>query len=206
MKTIQLEINDKEYNVLVAHTEEEKERGLQDVIELEDDEGMLFIYDQPQTLEFWMHETSLPLDIIFIDEDWEVKSVQQGKPFDDTILSCNDVQYVLELNQNSGVREGDEIDVEDDDLNPGRGLQSKHMEIYGPDGKVQAQIVGGERIFSIKNVSTLVRMARKAQATKKESDYKRLGKKIFEYLRIQDTNDPEYVEKKEDSNENKKGE
>lgn len=206
MEQLKLEINDKEYNVLVARTEEEKERGLMDVIELDDNEGMLFIYDSPQTLEFWMHETSLPLDIIFIDEDWEVKSVQQGKPFDDTILSCDDVQYVLELNQNSGVKEGDEIDVEDDDLNPGRGLQSKYMEIYGPDGKVQAEIVGGERIFSIKNVSTLVRMARRAQATKKESDYKRLGKKIFEYLSIQDSNDPEYVERKEDSDENKKGE
>ena len=197
MKTIKLEINDKEYNVLVARTEEEKERGLMNVIELEPNEGMLFIYDTPQTLEFWMHETEIPLDIIFIDEDWEVKSVQQGKPFDDTILSCDDVQYVLELNQNSGVKEGDEIDVEDDELNPGRELQSKHMEIYGPDGKVQAEIVGGERIFSISNVRTLVKMARRAQATKKESDYKRLGKKIFEYLSIQDSNTPEYVERKE---------
>ena len=160
-------------------------------------EGALFIYDAPQTLEFWMHETEIPLDIIFIDEDWEVKSVQQGKPFDDTILSCDNVQYVLELNQNSGVKEGDEVEVEDDELNPGRELQSKHMEIYGPDGKVQAEIVGGERIFSIKNVSTLVKMARRAQATKKESDYKRLGKKIFEYLSIQDSNTPEYIERKE---------
>ena len=197
MEQLKLEINDKEYNVLVAYTEEEKEHGLMDVVELDSDEGMLFIYDTPQTLEFWMHDTEIPLDIIFIDEDWEVKSVQQGKLFDDTILSCDDVQYVLELNQGSGVKEGDEVDVEDDELNPGRELQSKHMEIYGPDGKVQAEIIGGERIFSISNVRTLVKMARRAQATKKESDYKRLGKKIFEYLSIQDSNTPEYVERKE---------
>lgn len=206
METIKLEINDKEYNVLVARTEEEKERGLQDVIELDPNEGMLFIYDTPQTLEFWMKDTEVALDIIFIDEDWEVKSVQQGKPFDDTILSCDDVQYVLELNQNSGVKEGDEIDVEDDELNPGRELQTKHMEIYGPDGTVQAEIVGGERILSIKNTKTLVKMARRAQATKKESDYKRLGKKIFEYLSIQDSNDPEYVNSPKEIDENKKGE
>lgn len=197
MKQLKLEINDKEYNVLVAETEEEKERGLQDVVELESNEGMLFVYDEPQELSFWMHETEIPLDIIFIDEDWEVKSVQQGKPFDDTILSCDDVQYVLELNQNSGVKEGDEVEVEDDELNPGRELQSKHIEIYGPDGKVQAEIVGGERIMSIKNTRILVKMARRAQATKKESDYKRLGKKLFEYLSIQDSNTPEYVERKE---------
>ena len=206
METIKLEINDKEYNVLVARTEEEKERGLQDVIELDPNEGMLFIYDTPQTLEFWMKDTEVALDIIFIDEDWKVKSVQQGKPFDDTILRCDDVQYVLELNQNSGVKEGDEIDVEDDELNPGRELQTKHMEIYGPDGTVQAEIVGGERILSIKNTKTLVKMARRAQATKKESDYKRLGKKIFEYLSIQDSNDPEYVNSPKEIDENKKGE
>lgn len=194
---INITINDKEYTVIVLKTEQEKIQGLSNVEEMSNSEGALFIYDAPQTLEFWMHETEIPLDIIFIDEDWEVKSVQQGKPFDDTILSCDDVQYVLELNQNSGVKEGDEVEVEDDELNPGRELQSKHMEIYGPDGKVQAEIVGGERIFSIKNVSTLVKMARRAQATKKESDYKRLGKKIFEYLSIQDSNTPEYVERKE---------
>lgn len=36
-------------------------------------------------------------------------------------------------------------------------------------------------------------MAKRAYTTKKESDYKRLGKKIFEYLHTQDTNEPDYV-------------
>ena len=197
MKTIKVEINDKEYNVLVAKTEEEKERGLQDVVELESNEGMLFVYDEPQELSFWMHGTEIPLDIIFIDEDWEVKSVQQGKPFDDTILSCDDVQYVLELNQNSGVKEGNEVEVEDDELNPGRELQSKHMEIYGPDGKVQAEIVGGERIISIAQTKVCIRKAKKAYATKKEADYKSLGKYLFYVFKGQDEREPEYVERKE---------
>lgn len=197
MKTIKVEINDKEYNVLVAKTEEEKERGLMDVVELESNEGMLFVYDEPQELSFWMHETEIPLDIIFIDEDWEVKSVQQGKPFDDTILSCDDVQYVLELNQNSGVKEGNEVEVEDDELNPGRELQSKHMEIYGPDGKVQAEIVGGERIISIAQTKVCIRKAKKAYTTKKEADYKSLGKYLFYVFKGQDEREPEYVEKKD---------
>ena len=197
MKTIKVEINDKEYNVLVAKTEEEKERGLMDVVELESNEGMLFVYDEPQELSFWMHETEIPLDIIFIDEDWEVKSVQQGKPFDDTILSCDDVQYVLELNQNSGVKEGNEVEVEDDELNPGRELQSKHMEIYGPDGKVQAEIVGGERIISIAQTKVCIRKAKKAYATKKEADYKSLGKYLFYVFKGQDEREPEYIKKKD---------
>lgn len=197
MKTIQIEINDKEYNVLVAQTEDEKATGLMNVEEMSDSEGMLFIYDAPQTLEFWMKDTEIPLDIIFIDSDWEVKKIAKGDPFDETIISCDNAQYVLELNQNSGVQVGDEIDIEDDELSPGSNLDLNRMYVYGSDGNVQAEIVGGERIFSIPNTKTLIRMAKRAYTTKKESDYKRLGKKIFEYLSIQDSNTPEYVEQKE---------
>ncbi len=49
---MELKINGKEYNVIVLESEEEKIKGLQDVIELEDDEGALFVYDHPQLLEF----------------------------------------------------------------------------------------------------------------------------------------------------------
>lgn len=194
MKTINLEINDKEYNVLVAQTEIEKEQGLMNVEEMEPDEGMLFVYNYPQRLEFWMANTELELDVIFINSDWEVVSVKKGMPYDETILSEDNVQYVLELNQNSGVKPGDEVDVEDDELSPGKDLPTNKMYVYGSDGGVQAELVGGERIFSIKNVKTLIRMAKRAYTTKKESDYKRLGKKIFEYLRKQDSNEPEYVQ------------
>lgn len=193
MKTINLEINDKEYNVLVAQTEIEKEQGLMNVEEMDSDEGMLFVYNYPQRLEFWMKDTDIPLDVIFINSDWEVVSVKKGMPYDETILSEDNVQYVLELNQNSGVKPGDEIDVEDDELSPGKDLPTNKMYVYGSDGEVQAQLIGGERIFSIVNTKTLVRMAKRAYTTKKESDYKRLGKKIFEYLRKQDSNEPEYV-------------
>lgn len=196
MKTIKVEINNKEYEVLVAQSEEEKERGLIDVIELEPNEGMLFVYNEPQELLFWMHGTSIALDVIFINSDWEVVSVKKGIPYDETILSEDNVQYVLELNQNSGVKPGDEIDVEDDDLSPGKDLPTNKMYVYGSDGGVQAQLIGGERIFSIVNTKTLVRMAKRAYTTKRESDYKRLGKKLFEYLHTQDTNQPEYVEQK----------
>ena len=197
MKTIQIEINDKEYNVLVAQTEDEKERGLQDVIELESDEGMLFTYDTPQTLSFWMYNTEIELKIIFIDSDWVVQKVVLGKPFDDTPITCDNVQYVLELHPDANVQPGDEVDIEDDELSPGSNLDLNKMYVYGSDGNVQAEIVGGERIFSIKNTKTLIRMAKRAYTTKKESDYKRLGKKLFEYLSIQDSNTPEYVERKE---------
>lgn len=197
MKTINLEINDKEYNVLIAQTEDEKATGLMNVEEMDPDEGMLFLYDTPQTLEFWMKDTEIPLDIIFIDSDWEVKKIAKGNPFDETILSCDNVQYVLELNQNSGVQVGDEIDIEDDELSLGSNLDLNKMYVYGSDGNVQAQLMGGERIISIAQTKVCIRKAKKAYATKKEADYKSLGKYLFYVFKGQDEREPEYVEKKD---------
>lgn len=57
METIQIKINNKTYNALIAESEEEKENGLKGVIELEEledgsQEAMLFPYDSPQHLDF----------------------------------------------------------------------------------------------------------------------------------------------------------
>ena len=57
METIQIKINDKIYNALIAETEEEKENGLKGVVELEEledgsQEAMLFPYNSPQHLDF----------------------------------------------------------------------------------------------------------------------------------------------------------
>lgn len=112
---MKIEIGDKVYNVEIARTEEEKMKGLQGKTSLASDEGMLFIYEEPDTVAFWMKDTDIPLDIVFIDENEEVISVKQGIPNDETLLEENDVMYVLEVNQNSGIQPGDELDEIDDD-------------------------------------------------------------------------------------------
>lgn len=101
---MKIEIGDKEYNVKVAKTEEEREKGLQNVKELPEDEGMLFIFDNPQTVGFWMKDTLIPLDIIFINEDMEVISIYKGESRNEDIAEEDDVKYVLEVNQNSGIK------------------------------------------------------------------------------------------------------
>ena len=187
---MKIEIGDKEYNVKVAKTEEEREKGLQNVKELPEDEGMLFIFDNPQTVGFWMKDTIIPLDIIFINEDMEVISIYKGESRNEDIAEEDDVKYVLEVNQNSGIKKGDELDIEDDEDIP-------TMKVIGSNGETQMELEGGERIFSRKNTRTLIRMAKKANATKSDSDYKRLGKKMFSYIKQQDNRDPEYVVKKD---------
>lgn len=52
METIKIKINNKTYNVLVARTEEEREEGLQDVVEMDKDEGCLFIHPQPESVDY----------------------------------------------------------------------------------------------------------------------------------------------------------
>ena len=103
-----IEIGDKTYNVKVAKTEEERAKGLSGITELPEDEGMLFYMDKPQKCSFWMKDTLIPLDIIFIDEDEEVISVHQGVPEDTTPITEDNVLYVLEVNANSGIKGGEE--------------------------------------------------------------------------------------------------
>ena len=186
---MKIEIGDKEYNVEVARTEEEKVKGLQEKESLGEDEGMLFVYDEPQEIAFWMKDTAIPLDIVFMDEDGELISVKQGQPYDETLLEEDGVMYVLEVNQNSGIQPGDELDIEDDDDD-----KQPVMKVLAPDGSTQMELEGGERIFSRKNTKTLIKMAKRAYSSELDKDYKALGKKVFKYLHIQDTNTPEYVD------------
>ena len=110
-----VEVNNKKYDVKEAITDEEKEKGLSGIDNLPEDKGMIFIFDPPQDVGFWMKDTKIPLDIIFINDDEEVVKVAEGKPNDETLIEASDIAYVLEVNTNSGINVGDEIDFEDDE-------------------------------------------------------------------------------------------
>lgn len=94
---------DVQVTVEYAVTEEEKSSGLMYRTTLGDYEGMLFIYEEDATHSYWMRNVLIPLDMIFIDKDGVVVSIQHntdpcaaencpsypsGKPF----------RYVLEVN------------------------------------------------------------------------------------------------------------
>lgn len=192
-----IEIGGKQYKVELAETETEKEEGLQGIKNLPDDQGMLFVYDKPQTVGFWMKDTLIPLDIIFIDEDQEVISIYQGKPEDKTIVEEDNVKYVLEVNQNSGIEEGDELEFEDSEEENKSNSKQPPMQVIAPDGSVQMELQGGERIFSRRSTKILIRKAKKAEASKLDKDYKALGRYIFQELDRQDGRKPEYVQSKD---------
>lgn len=183
---IEIRIGNKEYQVKEAKTPEERIKGLQKVDNLAEDSGMLFYFEPPQHVDMWMKEVSIPLDIIFINEDQEVLSVQQGKPNDPTLLGEDDVTYVLEVNANSGIIKGDILEFIDD--------PNVTMKVLSPDGSSQMDLEGGERIVSRRETKILIKKAKKALDSHSDKDYKALGKYMFKVLSGQDTRDPEYVD------------
>ena len=135
-----------------------------------------------------MKNCLIPLDIIFINEDQEVISIYHGQPNNKNIVEEDNVLYVLEVNFNSGINIGDEVEFEDED-----DSLEETMKVLGPNAEIQMELIGGERIFSRPNTKVLLRLAKKAYKSKEEKDYILLGKKIFKFLDTQDSNKPEFV-------------
>jgi uncharacterized membrane protein (UPF0127 family) len=86
--------------VRVARTEEQRRRGLMYVQNLPVDEGMLFLFPEEDTLAFWMRNTMIPLDMIFIRSDLTVAGVvENAEPLTlDNRTVGKPSRYVLEVN------------------------------------------------------------------------------------------------------------
>ena len=183
-----------EYDIFIAKSEEQKKQGLQNFKSLPKDEGMLFVINESNPIEtfFHMHNVPFPLDMIFLDDEFKVLDVKRGNPEDDKIEGI--ASYVLEVNADSGIKVGDEADLEDDD-------EDYVMKVLGPDGEAQMLLEGGERIVSRRETKILIKKALKAAESKEDKDYKALGKYIFKVLKGQNERPAEYVdapEKKEE--------
>lgn len=138
-----------------------------------------------------MKDTDIPLDIIFINEDLEVISVAKGEPNTEEAHTEDDVVYVLEVAQGSGIEKGDELDFA-----PDKKVDNKKMLVLDSEGNSQMELDGGERIFSRPHTKILIRFAKKAFASDKDNDYKNLGKRLFKFLQAQEDTPAEYVQSK----------
>lgn len=88
------------FDVDVADSFSERGRGLMFVREMPDDYGMLFIYGVTRPVSFWMKNTYIPLDMIFIDRRGVVQKVHANAvPHDTTSISSDvPIRSVLEIN------------------------------------------------------------------------------------------------------------
>lgn len=190
-----LTINGQEYDIFIAKTDSQKERGFQGFKQLPKDEGMLFVNDDPEDVWYHMKNVGMDLDLVFMDDDFKVISVKHGKANDPTPIRERQVSYVLEVNAGSGIKEGDEAELDDEDSH------KYVMKILDPQGNTQMELESGERIVSRRETLILIRKALKARETDADKDYKALGRYMFKVLKGQDGRKPEYVpgvEKKED--------
>lgn len=194
----EITIGDKKYSVSIADTEKERRIGLSKCTNLPKDEGMLFVFDEPVNQYFTMAETDIDLDIIFIDEEGTVISVKSVKArTEDPIVCEHKYKYVLEVNIDSGIEVGDELDQEDIDFTDEEKEQVKKskMLVLNSEGDVQMKLEGGERIISMIKTRQLIKAALKAYKTDNDVDYRRVGRIVMKEFDQQDSRDPQYVEK-----------
>ena len=88
------------FTVELADDPKERSRGLMHRASMPLSSGMLFAYERPQRAVFWMKNTLIPLDMIFLDQSGVVTHVHENAiPHDETGIDGGEgVQYVLEIN------------------------------------------------------------------------------------------------------------
>src|SRR5579863_6660397 len=102
--------------VEVASTTAQREVGLMFRKHLDDNAGMIFVFPDSAPRNFWMHNTEIPLDMIFADASGRVTGiVANAQPYSDKLLGVDgNSQYVLEVNggfcAKNGIKPGDRFD------------------------------------------------------------------------------------------------
>ena len=100
--------------VQVAQSPLEHEIGLMMRKDMPQQEGMLFIFDSPQSQCFWMKNTLLPLTAAFVADDGKIVNLADMKPQPlESHCSAKPVRFVLEMNQgwfqNKGLKAGSQL-------------------------------------------------------------------------------------------------
>ena len=104
-------------NIEIADDNEKRMKGLMFREKLNENEGMLFVFDDEQYQTFWMKNTLIPLDIIFIDKNLKIVDIKNAVPCKEEpcviYKSEKAAEYVLEVNKNftikKGIKVGDNI-------------------------------------------------------------------------------------------------
>jgi uncharacterized membrane protein (UPF0127 family) len=112
------------FRVAVADEPAERGQGLMNVPEMPLSQGMLFVFPRPQRATFWMKNTLIPLDMLFVSPQGVVLKIHENAiPLDETTIDGGEgVLAVLEINGGLSARMG---------ITPGSAL--RHPALDGPD-------------------------------------------------------------------------
>ena len=112
-----LKLNNTEYNIEIARTISQKSAGLSTRDKLCSNCGMIFIFNKDGTLPFWMKDTFIPLDMIWINSNGQITDIITATDTNSSKILQNTqpAKYVLELNaydsQKLSLKVGDIIDL-----------------------------------------------------------------------------------------------
>lgn len=112
-----------EFSLEIAKTEAKREKGLMYRNSMKKDHGMLFIFDKPEVVNFWMKHTHIALDMVFIGEDFKIVHIEKHtEPCPETALNCPlyssefPVKYVLEIDadlaREYGIMDGQSVEID----------------------------------------------------------------------------------------------
>ena len=95
------------FTLEVADEERERQRGLMYRQSMPQDRGMLFVFASEGPLGFWMKDTYIPLDILYVNAGGRVVSIRQMHPQDvRSVPSGGPAKYAIEVNQGAAARAG----------------------------------------------------------------------------------------------------
>lgn len=115
LPTTTLTINGHKITAEVATTTDERATGLMNRFSLQPDSGMLFVFERPEPLSFWMKNTFIPLSIAFIDTGGRIVNIEDMAPQTETThWSRGPALYALEMRKGwfaeRGIRAGDRVE------------------------------------------------------------------------------------------------
>ena len=105
---------ERSFTIEIAAEDGERAAGLMFRTEMLDSHGMLFVFPSTRRVGFWMKNTPMPLDLVFIGEDGLIRAIMPGEPFSQASISPPDpVRFVLEIKagmaQRAGIEVGDRV-------------------------------------------------------------------------------------------------
>ena len=186
---MKLKIKDTEITVKTATTEEEQKIGLQNTMKLDEKEGMLFVYPEVKEVAMWMDKTSIPLDMIFVNQYNKIVKIVSRKP-NDKSLSKSLAKLVIEVNygfcKRHNIKIGDSISLPQ--TTPKFNIGGV-MTLYDHKGNAQMKMFGGERIFSRISTKEILRLVNKV---KSDNDLIKLGEYVIKEVNAQNKRKPQY--------------